>query len=104
MSPQGLARISHRDKLRFSTLGKYDHDPEGGEGVDVYVIDTGININHVEFEGRAKWGKTMPANDVDEDGNGTFFYWRLTCVTDRSLNRTWSVVRIFFPSSLSDVE
>jgi len=31
---------------------------------------TGINIKHVEFEGRAIWGKTMPANDVDEDGNG----------------------------------
>ena len=31
----------------------------------------GINIHHVEFEGRAHWGKTMPKNDVDEDGNGT---------------------------------
>jgi len=36
----------------------------------VYVIDTGINIHHVEFEGRASWGKTIPQNDVDEDGNG----------------------------------
>ncbi len=46
------------------------YDDDGGEGVDVYVIDTGININHVEFEGRAFWGKTIPENDVDEDGNG----------------------------------
>ena len=36
----------------------------------MYVVDTGININHVEFEGRAFWGKTIPQNDVDEDGNG----------------------------------
>jgi cerevisin len=36
----------------------------------VYVIDTGINTEHVEFEGRAFWGKTMPLNDEDEDGNG----------------------------------
>lgn len=36
----------------------------------MYVIDTGINVQHVEFEGRASWGKTMPANDEDEDGNG----------------------------------
>jgi cerevisin len=36
----------------------------------VYVIDTGINIKHVEFEGRASWGTTIPVNDVDEDGNG----------------------------------
>ena len=36
----------------------------------MYVIDTGINVEHVEFEGRASWGKTIPENDVDEDGNG----------------------------------
>lgn len=41
-----------------------------GEGVDVYVIDTGINTEHVEFGGRAHWGKTIPRNDEDEDGNG----------------------------------
>jgi len=38
--------------------------------VDVYVIDTGTNIEHVDFEGRAHWGKTIPANDEDKDGNG----------------------------------
>jgi len=69
-APWGLARISHRPKLTFSTFTKYLYDSDGGEGVDVYVIDTGINIHHVEFEGRASWGKTMPQNDVDEDGNG----------------------------------
>lgn len=36
----------------------------------MYVVDTGININHVEFQGRASWGKTIPQDDVDEDGNG----------------------------------
>jgi cerevisin len=35
-----------------------------------YVIDTGIYIGHSEFEGRARWGKTMPKNDSDTDGNG----------------------------------
>jgi len=69
-APWGLARISHRKPLSLSTLGKYEYAHNGGAGVDVYVIDTGINIKHVEFEGRAKWGKTMPANDVDADGNG----------------------------------
>ncbi|MBE3043274.1 S8 family peptidase, partial [Candidatus Bathyarchaeota archaeon] len=43
---------------------------EGGEGVDAYVIDTGCNIEHVDFEGRAKWGKTIPTGDEDVDGNG----------------------------------
>ncbi|KAK7036506.1 proteinase B [Paramarasmius palmivorus] len=69
-APWGLARISHRNRLGFGTFTKYVHDTDGGEGVDVYVIDTGINVKHVEFEGRALWGKTMPQNDVDEDGNG----------------------------------
>jgi cerevisin len=36
----------------------------------VYVIDTGINVDHSEFEGRASWGKTIPQNDIDQDGNG----------------------------------
>lgn len=69
-SPWGLARISHRSPLHLSTFTKYSYDPSGGEGVTAYVIDTGINIDHVEFEGRAVWGKTIPKNDVDKDGNG----------------------------------
>jgi len=69
-APWGLARISHRERLRFGTFSKYLHNSDAGEGVNVYVIDTGINIHHVEFQGRASWGKTMPQNDEDEDGNG----------------------------------
>ncbi|KIR35938.1 cerevisin [Cryptococcus deuterogattii MMRL2647] len=69
-APWGLARISHRDHLRLSTFQKYIYHSKGGDGVVAYVIDTGINIEHVEFEGRARWGKTIPKNDVDKDGNG----------------------------------
>lgn len=65
-----MARVSHRNKLGFSTFTKYLYNGDGGEGVDVYVIDTGINIEHEEFEGRARWGRTVPMNDEDEDGNG----------------------------------
>ena len=70
MSPWGLARISHRDSLSFGTFNKYLYAADGGEGVDVYVIDTGTNTEHADFEGRAHWGKTIPANDEDVDGNG----------------------------------
>ncbi len=56
--------------MTLGTFTKYLYDKRGGEGVDVYVIDTGINTEHVEFEGRASWGKTIPQNDVDQDGNG----------------------------------
>lgn len=69
-APWGLARISHRDSLSFGTFNKYLYSEDGGEGVDVYVIDTGTNTEHVDFEGRAHWGKTIPPNDVDEDDNG----------------------------------
>jgi cerevisin len=69
-APWGLARISHRDSLSFSTYNKYLYAAEGGEGVDVYVVDTGTYIEHVDFEGRAFWGKTIVPNDPDEDGNG----------------------------------
>lgn len=90
-APWGLARLSHRERLRLSTFKLYEYDADGGEGVDAYVIDTGklfvfcceglaacdnttplagINIKHVSFGGRASWGKTIPMNDEDEDGNG----------------------------------
>lgn len=69
-APWGLARISHQERLNFGNFNKYIHQANGGEGVDVYVIDTGTNVDHVDFEGRAHWGKTIPNGDADEDGNG----------------------------------
>ncbi|KAF3769400.1 hypothetical protein M406DRAFT_102797 [Cryphonectria parasitica EP155] len=70
MAPWGLARVSHRNTLSFGTFNKYLYAEDGGEGVDAYVIDTGTNIDHVDFEGRASWGKTIPKGDADADGNG----------------------------------
>ena len=65
-----MARISHRDSLSFGSFNKYLYAEDGGEGVDAYVIDTGTNTEHADFEGRANWGKTIPQGDADEDGNG----------------------------------
>ncbi|KAF9939438.1 serine protease [Mortierella antarctica] len=69
-APWGLARISHRKRLTLGTFNKYEHNPNGGEGVSVFVIDTGINVDHKEFEGRATWGATIPDGDPDSDDNG----------------------------------
>jgi len=69
-APWGLARISHRKSLSFGTFNKYEYEHLGGEGVTAYIVDTGINVDHVDFEGRAKWGKTIPKNDEDVDANG----------------------------------
>lgn len=69
-APWGLARISHRSPLSLGSFNQYLHDTEGGEGVTSYVIDTGVFVDHVQFEGRAKWGSTIPSGDSDTDGNG----------------------------------
>ncbi|OAQ33002.1 subtilisin-like protein, partial [Linnemannia elongata AG-77] len=52
----------------------YLYPNSAGQGIDVYVIDTGININHIDFEGRARWGvTTVPgAPNTDDNGHGTF--------------------------------
>ncbi|KTW25884.1 hypothetical protein T552_03157 [Pneumocystis carinii B80] len=69
----GLARLSHRNALNFSTFNKYDFDSSSGEGVTIYIIDTGINIEHADFGGRAKWGITIPSEceNIDDNGHGT---------------------------------
>lgn len=69
-APWGLARISTRNVLTVGSFKNYLYDSRGGEGVTAYVIDTGINTQHVDFEGRARWGKTIPVNDRDSDQNG----------------------------------
>ncbi|KAG2173169.1 hypothetical protein INT43_004543, partial [Umbelopsis isabellina] len=67
----GLARISQK-YLPLQT--DYTYPNSSGEGVDVYVIDTGINVEHQEFGGRATWGITTVENsgNTDDNGHGTF--------------------------------
>ncbi|KAF9356073.1 hypothetical protein BGX26_005757 [Mortierella sp. AD094] len=67
----GMSRVSQRN-LPLST--DYEYPSTAGQGVDVYVIDTGINIDHIDFEGRAHWGtNTVPgAPNTDDNGHGTF--------------------------------
>lgn len=67
-APWGISRVSHGE-MPFS-LNKYHYPKSAGKGVDVYVVDTGINIAHEDFEGRAQWGATIPEGDIDIDGNG----------------------------------
>ncbi|KAL1924016.1 uncharacterized protein VTP21DRAFT_7051 [Calcarisporiella thermophila] len=68
-APWGLARISHRAKLDANTKDKYIYDANSGNGVTAYVIDTGVYIQHPEFQGRARWGATF-ASDGNTDGHG----------------------------------
>lgn len=67
-APWGISRVSYGE-MPFS-LSKYHYPRSAGRGVDIYVIDTGINIAHADFGGRAQWGVTIPTGDIDIDGNG----------------------------------
>lgn len=67
-APWGLARVSHAGMP--NDLTQYTYPKTAGKGVNVYIVDTGINVAHADFEGRAKWGTTIPLFDEDIDGNG----------------------------------
>ncbi|KAK2820042.1 Suppressor of the cold-sensitive snRNP biogenesis mutant brr1-1, partial [Arthroderma sp. PD_2] len=58
----------------WDTLTDYMYDDKAGEGVWAYVLDTGINVNHVEFEGRAILGHNAIPMKPHEDtfGHGTY--------------------------------
>ncbi|KAM3432276.1 hypothetical protein NHJ13734_006932 [Beauveria thailandica] len=66
-APWGLGRISHR--ARGDTT--YVYDSTAGAGTCVYVIDTGVEDTHPEFEGRAKQIKTFVTGTRDGHGHGT---------------------------------
>ncbi|KAK6443079.1 proteinase B [Oleoguttula sp. CCFEE 5521] len=71
-APWGLARISQRDSIRGDGNHSYLYASEAGHGVDISIIDSGINIEHDDFEGRASWGHLI-SGMVEEDtiGHGT---------------------------------
>ncbi|KAF5128563.1 Cuticle-degrading protease [Metarhizium anisopliae] len=64
-APWGLSRISHRRPGGSS----YAYDDSAGEGTCAYVIDTGVEDSHPQFEGRAKFIKSFVAGE-NSDGNG----------------------------------
>ncbi|PVZ97422.1 hypothetical protein BB558_006585 [Smittium angustum] len=71
-APWSLSRLSSRaDSQNIYPYGPGFHLPEGndGAGVVVYIMDTGVSINHREFEGRASYGKNY-VQEVDDDTNG----------------------------------
>ncbi|KAJ3203309.1 serine protease, partial [Dinochytrium kinnereticum] len=51
----------------------YTFADTAGENVDVYVLDTGVNTSHPEFEGRARSGPSFTDNGTTNDtvGHGT---------------------------------
>jgi subtilisin family serine protease len=64
----GLGRISHRGNGDDT----YVYDESAGAGTCAYVIDTGIYVNHTQFEGRATWlYNAVDKSNTDGNGHGT---------------------------------
>ncbi|XP_070545529.1 uncharacterized protein [Ptychodera flava] len=64
----GLVRSTERG---LNLSGIYRYTSNTGEGVDVYILDTGIYLQHNDFEGRAVWGTdTVETPSPKRDGNG----------------------------------
>ncbi|AAS50434.2 AAR069Wp [Eremothecium gossypii ATCC 10895] len=78
-APRHLARTCRRTGLPFDPSGdkeytfNYYYDEEHlGEGVNVYVLDSGIYKSHPEFDGRAHFGiDTTKEGPGDLNGHGT---------------------------------
>lgn len=64
----GLGRISHRDRGH----NEYVYDDAAGAGTCVYVIDTGVEDTHPDFEGRAHQLRSyVSGSNHDDNGHGT---------------------------------
>ena len=64
------------DEARFPLDHKFTIPRTAGKGVNIYIVDSGININHRDFGGRARCGATfcdlLGCDDCfDRNGHGT---------------------------------
>ncbi|UKZ51848.1 proteinase B [Trichoderma virens] len=67
-APWGLGAISHRTPGSTN----YIYDTSAGRGTFAYVLDSGINIAHEQFGGRATLGyNAAGGEDTDTLGHGT---------------------------------
>ncbi|PRP84088.1 extracellular subtilisin-like serine proteinase [Planoprotostelium fungivorum] len=66
----GLERLNLRDApKKYKEAYRYSST---ADNVDVYVVDTGIAVQHPEFEGRARWGANFwDIYNYDCSGHGT---------------------------------
>jgi len=82
-APWGLARLS--SNATGSTT--YNYDSTAGAGACVYVIDTGVDATHPEFEGRAQ----LVANTIDDDS--TDYIGHGTHVSGTIASKTYGVAK-----------
>lgn len=68
-APWGIVRVAGNTYPD----SRYRYLLNSGQGVDIFVLDTGVETEHPEFEGRARWGLNLVSNSPnrDEHGHGT---------------------------------
>ncbi|MBC6450201.1 S8 family peptidase [Actinokineospora xionganensis] len=70
-APWGLDRVDQRDLPLNQT---FDYPANPGQGVHVYIVDSGLNSAHQDFTGRVGAGRDLVDNDStpqDCNGHGT---------------------------------
>ncbi|KCV73120.1 hypothetical protein H696_00664 [Fonticula alba] len=72
--PNATWGIDRVDQTNLPLDSKYNYHTTAGAGVDVYVVDTGINNGHTDFGGRSSSGYNFHSgtpNANDDNGHGT---------------------------------
>lgn len=67
--PRHLARLSLYNKLGNDDFSYFYDSQYAGQGVNAYVIDSGVAVEHPEFQGRASTGYDF-TNEGSGDTNG----------------------------------
>ncbi|PRT53923.1 Sexual differentiation process putative subtilase-type proteinase isp6 [Wickerhamiella sorbophila] len=75
-APWGLARLSHKDYVYdktannlYSDENSFVYESRTAATPTVYVLDTGVLVQHQELGGRARWGNNFVDSTLS-DGNG----------------------------------
>ncbi|KAF9047737.1 peptidase S8/S53 domain-containing protein [Panaeolus papilionaceus] len=55
--------------INYALTYTCNYDESAGEGVDIYIVDTGVYISHSQFSGRTRWGLSIESYG-QTDGNG----------------------------------
>lgn len=78
-----LARLSSAVPLD-PTSGQYNyyHSMEGGYGMTAYLLDSGVDHRHPEFQGRVRWGAHLAASSTP--CTNLFPPWIKSCVWDET--------------------